>query len=360
MKVLFDNSIFGLQRVGGASNYFAHLINGLRGMSDVDLPAVYSNNIYLDKISQDVIPQKHFLLSKYFYMHLNNNFSLDLIKVGNYDIFHHTYYDNYFLSKFSSTKPLVITIHDMVHEKFPNLFKFSKIITSNKKKLVDRADKIIAISQRTKNDLCEIFGTNEEKIEVIYHGTNLLRQSNQSLSLNLPIEYLLFVGVRSGYKNFEWMLTNLARILKQRNIFLLCIGSCFTTAESKLISELKIQHLVVNKFVNTSADLQEVYSRAKLFIYPSLYEGFGMPILEAFASNVPVLLSNCSCFPEIAMDGAMYFNAGDRSDFIDKVNFLLDDPQFVKHLVMNAHVVVDKFSWESTVRETFDLYKSLM
>lgn len=359
MKILFDNEIFGLQKVGGASNYFANLIHGLNNIADVSFPRVYSNNIYLDNITTS-LPQHKFLLSKYYYIYLNNKLSLECIKNNDYDIFHHTYYDGYFLSKLPSTKPLVITIHDMVHEKFPNQFKFSKIITKNKKKLVDRADKIIAISQRTKEDLCDIFGTNESKVDIIYHGTDLGKVKEKHSLSDLPLDYMLFVGVRGGYKNFEWMLKNVAKILIQRNIFLLCVGSKFTPFESKLIYDFGIQHLVMYKFVLTSVELQEIYNRARLFIYPSLYEGFGMPILEAFASNVPVLLSNCSCFPEIAMNGALYFEANNVDDFSYKVNLLLDDHLLVNDLKKNANLILDKFSWEKTVQNTFELYKSIL
>ena len=362
MKILYDNEIFGLQSVGGASNYFANLITRLQESGNqIIFPHLYTNNIYIKDINCTNFPQAKFFLSKYYYRLINNKFSKKIIYSGQYDIFHHTYYDTYFLDKFKKSSRLVITIHDMVHERYPELNKFGKIITNNKKKLVARADKIIVISQKTKDDLCKFFSVDEKKISIIYHGRNFDEISIKHPPLNyLPDEYLLFVGTRSGYKNFDWMVKNLAKTLLSRNITLVCIGSPFTSQELGLINYLGIPRLVKHCLVKDTVTLQNIYANAQIFIYPSLYEGFGMPILEAYAAKVPVLLTNASCFPEIAGSGAMYFQPHDPDDFSNKVNLILDSKDLSLKLTNAGLSRLKDFSWAKCVTETAKAYQEIM
>lgn len=359
-KLLYDNAIFGLQNVGGASNYFSNLILQLRAENDIVMPPIYSNNVYVSQVNKNVKPQLGFPLSKYYYRYVNNKKSLPFIKSGKYDVFHHTYYDTYFLEDLPLDKPLIVTIHDMVHEKFSHLYKFAKIITNNKKELLRRADKIIAISEKTKYDLCELFGIDEEKVDIVYHGTDFKVLSGDfKVSLALPHSYILFIGRRGGYKNFEWMLLNLVKILTTRNMVLVCVGSLFTQNELNLIQQFKLSNLVQQIFAESNQELQEIYFRAKLFIYPSLYEGFGIPILEAFASKVPVLLSNCSCFPEIAGDAAVYFTPGNSEEFNYQVNLLLDQDVIRKDLIIKGVNRLQDFSWAKCAEQTAKIYRGV-
>lgn len=359
MRILYDNEIFGLQRMGGASNYYVNLIKHLQPEFEIITPQMYSNNIYLKDIKKDSLKQKSFLFSKFYYRMMNNKFNMDLIKAKCYDVFHHTYYDNYFINDFGSDRPLVITIHDMVHEIYPELSKFSSIITKNKKQLVQRADKIIAISEKTKLDLCYLFNVKEEKIEVVYHGTDFTTHCNKNLIKDLPQNYILYVGKRDGYKNFSWTIKNLAADLLNRNIKLICVGASFTFAERRLIEDLQLNKLVICRTVNSSIELQEIYGRAIFFVYPSLYEGFGIPILEAFASRVPILLSRCSCFPEIAKDSAAYFSECNSEEFRFQVGKLLDQESYRDELINSGCNRLELFSWKKSALKTAGIYSGL-
>lgn len=364
MKILFDNQIFSWQRFGGISNYFARVIAKLPKNTQVKLSFMYTDNVYLKDIGykySNMFSTINFKGKNRIKGLCNNIFNIFAIMFDKYDIFHPTYYSNYFVRIFPRNKLLVVTVYDMIHELFPEYFNEKSLEYKTKKLLCTRADKIIAISSQTKHDLIQLFSIPENKIEVIYLGTNFTLLHEFTFSIEwLPEKYLLFVGTRSGYKNFNWMLQALVSILKSSDYKLVVIGSPFTPEESDLIKQLGINDSIIINNVHETLHLQEVYNRAKLFIFPSLYEGFGIPILEAFASKVPVLLTNASCFPEIAKDAALYFEPEDQVDFQNKVNLALNSYEIRQHLIQNGISRLNEFSWEKTAKETNDLYTGLL
>ena len=169
-----------------------------------------------------------------------------------------------------------------------------------------KANRVIAISEYTKKDIIEILKINPEKIDVIYHGTSL--RASQEHNLSLPEKYILFVGDRTFYKNFQLLLEAFS-IVHQKNqyLHLVCTGKPFSDSELQQISNLKIASNTRQITINDK-DMSELYSRALLFVFPSYYEGFGIPILEAYACNCPVALSNATCFPEIAGNAGASFH----------------------------------------------------
>lgn len=361
MKILYDNQIFGMQKFGGISNYFVNLINHLPKTFDFLLPMMLSENAYLNQLNKKVQTyrvQENFRGKRKF----NKLFSAIALKLSKYDIFHPTYYDSYFLRYLPSNKPFVLTVHDMIHELYPQYFPQDNLEYSSKQLLCERADKIIAISYNTKKDLMDLFAIPDSKITVVHHATNFQSLENIEKANNLswlPENYLLFIGSRDGYKNFWWMLEALAPILKQLSIKLLVIGVIFNEKELAQINKLNLQEYIIQNNVNSMLDLQEVYSRSKLFIFPSLYEGFGIPILEAFASGTAVLLANASCFPEIAGDAALYFNVSDMNDFRQQVLSVINSFDVRNELVYKGYKRLSMFSWYRTSETTAKVYKQL-
>lgn len=364
ITILYDNQIFASQRFGGISNYFVQMMKYLPRNTIIKLPHMYSNNVYLKELSLDVndlLPKLTFKGKGKVRNLINKLSNIKSILLSSYDIFHPTYYDDYFLKILPKKSKLVVTVYDMIHELFPQYFEQSGLEYITKRKLCQRADKIIAISEQTKNDLIKLFAIPEDKISVIYLSTDfkIVDTPLQEISW-LPERYILFVGTRSGYKNFDWMLSALAIILKQLNIKLVVIGNPLTDTEQSLVNELGVTDLVIVNNVNSTKELQEIYNRASLFIFPSLYEGFGIPILEGFASKVPVLLTNTSCFPEIAQDAAAYFEPNNINDFQDKVNLILNSNDYSNNLIAKGVKRLEDFSWEKTSKETYELYKELI
>lgn len=361
MKVLYDNQIFIMQKFGGISNYFANLVKVSRKKIFCKLPFMLSSNVYLTYIdikSSQLLENVSFRGKSRLLSVINKLINIITIRSYSYDVLHPTYYQSYVLNYKKSSSKLVITVYDMIHEKFPQFFHEDCFEYKSKKILCQSADKIIAISECTKHDLVELFDIDESKIDVIHLATNF--SPNKEITVNLdwlPDRYILFVGSRGGYKNFEWMLNSIAKTLVEFDVKLLVIGSPFNLYELKLISKLNIENYVICNNVYDDNSLQRIYSQSLFFIFPSLYEGFGIPILEGFASGTPVLLTNASCFPEIAEDAALYFEPDNNDDFVQKVELLLNSSELRYEFIERGFKRLKKFSWEKCADETLLTYQ---
>lgn len=204
------------------------------------------------------------------------------------------------------------------------MFQDSISIIQQKKEIITKANHIIAISEHTKKDIIETLGISPQKIDVIYHGCSL-QSTISKPNLHLPQRYILFVGDRTSYKNFQ-RLAEAFSIIHQTDahLHLICAGKPFSKAESELISRIGIAPHTLQISVNDQ-HLKELYNRALLFVYPSYYEGFGIPILEAYTCNCPVALSQASCFPEIAENAAAYFDPFSVSSMAEAIKSVIYD-----------------------------------
>lgn len=360
MKVLYDPQIFTWQRFGGISRYFVELIKNIDADVKYKLPICVSNNEYLqkDKIANNRIffPNCKFRGKNRIIGMLNMiSFRLFLKTTKEpFDVFHPTYYDPYFLSSIGS-KPLVVTVHDMIHELYAEMFGVDDCTSRNKKILCKRADKIIAISHNTKLDLIKIFDIPEEKIEVVYLGQSF--KLSLERTLDLPERYVLFTGNRAGYKNFERFAEAFSRL--DENISLICTGTPFSSTEQAMLQKLNVSNRVRLLFASDS-QLSELYARASLFVFPSEYEGFGIPVLEAFASHCPIALSNASSFPEVAGEGGAYFDPLDVNSIYETMKKVLEDEYLRQELIANGIKQLEKFSWQKMAHQICELYKSLV
>lgn len=290
---------------------------------------------------------------------LNKNKCIQLLKEGNFDIFHPTFYDDYFL-KYLNGKPFVLTIHDMIPELFPKYFGQKDLQIITKKKLAQKAAAIIAVSEQTKKDIIDILEVNEDKIHVIYHGGPKIEKVNKKSPY--PFPYFLYVGKRGGYKNFSQLLKDYS-IFYSRNgeVKLICTGSNFTSAEKELILKYGIKDNVIHEQA-TDEYLRILYANAEAFIYPSLYEGFGMPILEAFAYGCPVIINKKSCFPEIAGEAAIYFESNNQySNIAETLSSFYNSPNnFKKELIEKGYKRLSMYSWEKAANELQKVYQSIL
>ena len=361
MKVLFDHQIFLWQKFGGISRYFVELMTRLPEDVQVSNSLLFTRNEYLKGSERNLnkglglsIPEfrgKIRVLNKF--EKLNSFYNL---KKGDYDIFHPTYYDSYFLSNIK--KPFVLTVHDLIHEKFSYLSADKKLLNC-KKKLISRADKIIAISNCTKNDLIDIYNVPEERIEIVYHGSNLPIKED-STYLNLPENYILFTGQRGGYKNFDNFVKAFAVIhQKYPEIELICTGAKFNPSELELLKSLGILN-VTNSYYVSDSELTTLYRNALCFVFPSLYEGFGIPILEAFNAACPIVLSDASCFPEIAKDAGLYFEPNNIESMVNAIERVIEDKDLREDLKSKGFARANLFSWDKMAIETYNVYKSLV
>ena len=390
MKILYDYQIFTKQNYGGVSRYFYELMDNLRAHKiDIEIPINYSKNIYIKEADFLSKPLKGYTEYKDFLFGLrpkgkakiykllqklnfiknaetaNQKISIECLKKQNFDIFHPTYYDSYFL-KYIGKKPFVLTIYDMIHETYPELFSADNKIARQKKILAQKAEKIIAISENTKKDIIKFIGINEDKILVIHLGNSINRQEN-NLKINtdllkkLPEKYILFVGNRASYKNFDNFSKALIPLFKiNKKLNAVCAGGGeFSDKEINFFKTFNITDKFRQYSVNDS-DMTLLYKNALVFVFPSLYEGFGLPILEAFNCGCPVAASNRGSLPEIAGNAAAYFNPEDISSITDAINNIIADDGTKEKMKKNGFEQLKKFSWEKTAEKTLAVYNSIL
>ncbi|HEY0895878.1 MAG TPA: glycosyltransferase family 1 protein, partial [Sphingobacteriaceae bacterium] len=313
-RIFIDHQKFSTQKYGGISRYFANIIDALEEEEgfDVILGVLQSPNEYLKERRFDANWLQSLLGSRYnskIYS-LNQRYSRRLLKKNDFDLFHPTYYDPYFFRELK--KPLLITVHDMTHERLPEYFWAEDPLTYNKRLNIERADKIIAISETTRQDLVQYAKVDPRKVEVIYHGIDLSEPVSVKPVPGIPPDFVLYVGDRSGFKNFYLFL----RAFKELSYkfpgikLVLCGGGRLAVAEREYLHNLGLTGSVSHYHV-TDEELNYLYSKALVFVYPSLYEGFGLPILEAFRTECPIILSDIDCFREIAGNAAEYFTSKD-------------------------------------------------
>ncbi len=361
MKILFDHQTFTNQKYGGISRYFANLYYGLDSIPNVapKLGLLATNNGYIDKSSLplsgfiDKLVKKQSRRNKY-----NKWYCRYLLKQGDYDIFHPTYYNPYFLN--AVKKPFVITVHDMIHELYPQYFAQQDAFTAGyKAEVINRADHIIAISECTKRDLQKFYAIPDNKITVVYHGYKMGHTSPLT-SATTSDKYLLYVGDRDNYKNFNTFAEAVAPLLITNNLKLICAGGgAFNDIEKKFLAEMNIADRTDQRYV-TDEVLAALYSNAEAFIYPSLYEGFGLPVLEAFNNNCPVIMSSTSSLPEVGGEAAVYFNPTDQRSIANAIQQVVSNKMLQDRLRVLGKQQLDRFNFSNTLQQTINVYKHVM
>lgn len=394
LQVLYDHQIFELQQYGGVSRYFSELISRFIQSSEI-IPSIsvsITNNQFIRQINPEyLIPgkiQAHTikrLISPDPYSSLNkkitencknlvNNHrvrsisaknlesSIKTIQNGKFDIFHPTYYNPYFIP-YLKGKPYVLTVYDLIHEKYPELFPLQDETIHNRKILIQNANLIIAISENTKSDIIQFYNVDPRRVSVVYLG-NEHSSGNEMFKcqekVTLPHQFFLYVGDRSSYKNFIFTLEAITPILCIPDYYLVCCGGGgLSEGELFFIERLGLH----NKILQVSGDdntLKQCYNQAIALIYPSLYEGFGIPIIEAFHEGCPVITSNIPTSLEIAGEAALFFEPKDPASIQEALRKILNNSEYREKLIKDGFERSNLFSWEITAKKTKELYKSLI
>lgn len=368
MKVLYDYQMFSGQKYGGISRYFCELIKQFAGDDQIDasINIKFSENEYLKNdlgIKTYDLPYKYKGRGRNKLISIADQFNKKLTKseiiYGNYDIFHPTYYDPYFL-KVARNTPYIITVYDMIHEKFTEYYSLRDKTTENKEVLIKNATKVIAISENTKRDIVNIFGTSPDKIDVVYLGSSLNNQNSADMPY-LPDKYILYVGNRGAYKNFDLLIDSVAEtLLEDKSLYLVCCGGGgFNTSEIRKFSDKNIADKIVN-IQGSDNELKTLYKNAIALVFPSLYEGFGIPIVEAMSNGCPVVLSNTSSMPEVGGDAAKYFNPNSKKELKDSVFDVVYNDKLRSELIRKGYYQSNKFTWELTAKNTLEVYRSIL
>ena len=383
MKILYDHQAFTMQHVGGVSKGICNILTHMPQDVEIKIGVKQCNNVYLresglvpelESASIDWVGTKRrfyfpglgtiyrtgsrlgLIRSAEFY---NRKYSIQLLKEGSYDIFHPTFFDDFFLS-YLNGRPFVLTIHDMMPELFPDYFRKNDQQVVAKRKMIPLAAAIAVPSQNTKEDVIRLLSVSPERITVIHRGGPEFEVVKEDAIFKGP--YFLFVGARDVYKNFIGLLKDYQMFhQKVSDVKLVCVGAPFAPGEEEMIQSMGLKDIVVR----TAADdnqLKNLYAHALAFIFPSRYEGFGLPVLEAMAYGCPLLLNNRSCFPEVAGDAALYFNSdGDISELPDLLQQVLAwDSEKRKAVIEKGYERLKMFSWKKAAEQYAELYRSLL
>lgn len=342
MKILFDHQIFSSQRFGGVSRYHVELIKNLKAKWQI--PLLFSNNAYLKEImpATGFFPDWNFRGKDRLLEYLNRFDAISALRTGTFDVFHPTFYHSYCLNYLKS-HPMVLTVHDMIHDVYRDL-PSSAWEVREKHRMCAAAKMIITPSEFTANELMRLYGIPVERIRVVPHGAPTKTAWGNP---DNPGRFL-FVGHRGFYKNFGIVLRAMRQVPDAR---LLCVGAPFTIAEQEMIAGLGLKERVDSRRVDDDAALSRLYAGSAALIFPSECEGFGLPVLEAFAAGCPAILSDIPVFREVGGNAAVYFKPDSAAELADRIRRLMATRE-----TSGIERQLSKFSWARCAEETMAVY----
>ncbi len=360
MKIFFDHRIFFHQNSGGISRY---IINLSRQFDKMNKPSFISSPFHINTMLKDYYKVKKNIFGRYIYKKprftnsllnfINTLITSYNLKKINPNVYHQTYYGDFLCEK-KIIK--VVTVHDLIHEKFHKYYGFDKNWRPKLNSL-QQADKIICVSENTKEDLNKFYDTKNKQIKVIYHGSDHLTLKKNFSEKNKRENFILYVGGRGKYKNFIKFVESYANNHElKKNFKVVCFGGGqFNEKEFKLFNEKKIKDQILYEY-GDDENLINLYKKAACLVYPSLYEGFGIPIIEAMSFGCPVAASNSISLKESCGEAAFIFDQNSSqgiSDAIIKaINSINDDK------ISLGIIHTKKFTWRKCAEETLKFYEN--
>jgi glycosyltransferase involved in cell wall biosynthesis len=302
---------------------------------------------------------------------------IDVLKTDlcKYDVIHLTRFNPFTISvpfKRPTGKKLILTIYDLIPliypKHYPTGIRGWINWQLNKYLIRKNVDEIITISETSKKDICRFIGTKPEKVHVVYLAPRPIFkklkighwQTETKNRYNLPDHFVLYVGDINYNKNIPL----LVKACEMAKVPLVICGKQAQEIESMNLNHPELMHL---KNINWSGvsrlgfvpddDLVKIYNLAEVYVQPSLYEGFGLPVLEANAVGLPVVCSKTQALVEVAEDAALFASINDPKDFADKIKLLISDDTLRRELIEKGFKNAEKYSWEKTARETEKIYK---
>lgn len=264
----------------------------------------------------------------------------------------------------------IVTIHDLIFLRYPQFYTWidRHIYAYKFRKACENSNRIIAISEMTKRDIINYFHIDEKKIDVVYQGCNPVfhasitedAKADIRKKYNLPSRYILNVGSIESRKNLLLIIKALKYI--PENISVVAVGkrTPYTDEIEKYMEEngLINRVLILNKV--PFSDLPGIYQNASIFVYPSFFEGFGIPIIEAIHSNLPVIAATGSCLEEAGGTDSIYINPNDEKELAEKINHILSSPESAQNMIIKGKEYVKRFSDETIAKDVMAVYNKLL
>jgi glycosyltransferase involved in cell wall biosynthesis len=364
MRILYDHQVFSLQDAGGASRYHFELVRNLQGLDGVAMDVLMGLNssvmpfAALRQARTRIFGPGTNIRPGVARYAINELLSVLIAPLrGRVDIYHPTLYR---ALPWVRRRRMVVTHHDCIHERFPHLFPDAASIIQAKRKLFAQADAIICVSASSQTDLLHFYDISDKKTHVVHHGFSPLPPPAQDV-IEKAAPYLLYVGSRADYKNFGLLLEAFFHSGLAANYRLLAVGGGALTAEER--QRIASLHLTSSVSVVPKASdgvLARVYRDAALFIYPSLYEGFGFPPLEAMSLGCPVLVNRTSSLPEVCGEAAFYFDGSDAGELARSLRSTLDDEPALDTKRRLGRQQVTHYDWSRSAHRTLDIYRHVL
>jgi glycosyltransferase involved in cell wall biosynthesis len=361
VRLAFDEQIFVAQHYGGISRLFAELSKQfLRDdalevdLLPLDAPVV---NRYLldephlrDRLKVTDAGTTVAALARYF-VRMRPRTSVDVI--------HNTFYLPHGLAGYPKARR-VVTVHDMIPELLPKSRRRLDFITL-KRRYVMSADHVICVSEATRNDMLRVYGDIKAPISVVYHGVDPIFRPSDPRVPGLPDRYLLFVGNRGQYKDANVLLNAFASLRAKDDTLDLVFtgGGAFSRAERAQHQELRIADRISQVSLKDTV-MSGAYGNALMCVFPSRFEGFGLPALEAMASGIPAVVARATSLPEVGGDAAAYFEPGRADQLADLISEILGDSALRTRMVAAGLERAGQFTWATAAERTADVYRSML
>jgi glycosyltransferase involved in cell wall biosynthesis len=280
---------------------------------------------------------------------------------GRWDIYHNTLY------RFMPTvraQRFVATHHDCVQERFPELFPDHARIIGAKRRMFQKADLILCVSESSRADLEHFYSVEPSRCRVIYNGISpMVRSDTGKIELLQRVQrpFLLYVGIRAEYKNFRGFLSAFAEAGLRAEYDILALGGGpFSDDELLFIRGLSLQQAVISVPIASPDLLAEAYSMARLLVYPSFYEGFGFPPLESMLLGTPALVAASPATLEVCGNAATFFDPSDQADFVSKLKSALEDEASRQDKIAIGLEFVQRYKWDHTAAQVLAAYQSIL
>lgn len=365
IDVLFDFQIFYLQEYGGISRYVCELARHLSTLPDTraHIDAGMHHNAYAAELEPGLVTghrvarsRSKVALAKGWLR--NDAMFRRHVRRGEHSHVHLTYF--YELARPRARAARMLTVYDMTHELYPSQVPGALRTTTLKRRAARNADHIVCISESTRNDLIRLFGVAPERVSTVHLGLNVPtpRAPGDAATGIVGRPYLLYVGQRGGYKNFAGFLAAYASSARLLNTFdVLCFGGGpFSDAELGQARAFGIDVERLRQVGGGDDSLFAAYRGAAMLVYPSRYEGFGFPPLEAMAAGCPVVCSNTSSMPEVAGAAARMFDPDSIDAMAHGMTSLADDTSLREHYREAGFARARAFTWERCAARTREVY----
>jgi len=365
MEVVIDGYIYHVQKMRGISRIFNEVLPIIPALDpSISLKIILHarKSGLSEQIRQIIIPKldKYLLprnLWKDVYPFLNNLLVNQKIKITRNTIFHSTYYRS--LAGWRGKQ--IFSVYDLIYEKYPDTFNDASDVIHLKTQAFRRADHLICISNATKADLIHYYNIPDEKISVSHlgYGEQFRPIESSCIDLRMDTPFILYVGGRAQYKGFSDLVTAYSQWRVRHDLNLVVVGNEWTKQEVELISRMGIQHQVQLLGRIDDKQLCALYNQARAFVYPSHYEGFGLPLLEAMACACPVIASSISSTHEVAGAIPFYFEVSKPESLTDALGVCIEKNTRDAEQVKMGLLWVKQYSWQKTAQAMIDVYHAV-